>query len=103
MLHRLAVKKLLNNVVEATILKGKYKREDMLISRIPMVPTDVPFQFKRLQFLEGLAFAMAINKFQGQSLSVCGVNLENSCSSHGELYVACSHIGKPTALFFTPR
>ncbi|CAH1105511.1 unnamed protein product [Psylliodes chrysocephalus] len=33
----LAIKKLVNNVIEATILKGKYK-EDVLIPRIPMIP-----------------------------------------------------------------
>ncbi|CAH1106652.1 unnamed protein product [Psylliodes chrysocephalus] len=41
----LAIKKLLNNVIEATILKGKY-RGDVLIPRIPMIPTDVPFELK---------------------------------------------------------
>lgn len=78
-------KKLLNNVIEATILKGKYKGEDVLILRIPIVPIDIPFEFKRLQFPVRLAFAMTINKSQGQSLSVCGVNLENPCFSHGQL------------------
>ncbi|XP_060846147.1 ATP-dependent DNA helicase PIF1-like [Rhopalosiphum padi] len=96
---RLAMKKLLNNVIEATILKGKYKGEDVLIPRIPMIPTDVPFEFKRLQFPVRLAFAMTINKSQGQSLSVCGINLENPCFSHGQLYVACSRVGKPSDLF----
>ncbi|XP_050063152.1 ATP-dependent DNA helicase pif1-like [Aphis gossypii] len=96
---RLAIKKLLNNVIEATILKGKYKGEDVLIPHIPMIPTDVPFEFKRLQFPVRLAFAMTINKSQGQSLSVCGINLENPCFSHGQLYVACSRVGKPSDLF----
>lgn len=96
---RLAVKKLLNNVIEATILKGKYKGEDVLIPRIPMIPNDMPFSFKRLQFPVRLAFAMSINKSQGQSLSVCGINLEYPCFSHGQLYVACSRVGKPSTLF----
>lgn len=96
---RLTIKKLLNNIIEATILKGKYKGEDVLIPRIPMIPTDIPFQFKRLQFPVRLAFAMTINKSQGQSLSVCGINLETPCFSHGQLYVACSRVGKPSNLF----
>lgn len=37
-------------VVEVTILTEPFKGEDVLISRIPMIPTDMPFQFKRLQF-----------------------------------------------------
>ncbi|UYV61899.1 hypothetical protein LAZ67_1007009 [Cordylochernes scorpioides] len=60
---------------------------------------DTPFEFKRLQFLLGLAFAMTINKAQGQSLQVCGLNLINPCFSHGQLYVGCSRVGKPSNLF----
>ncbi|KAL4149369.1 hypothetical protein QTP88_003330 [Uroleucon formosanum] len=86
-------------LIEVTILKGKYKGEDVLILCISMIPTDVPFEFKRLQFPVRLAFAMTINKSQGQSLSVCGINLENPCFSHGQLYVACFRVGKPSDLF----
>ncbi|GFW59162.1 ATP-dependent DNA helicase PIF1 [Trichonephila clavipes] len=96
---RLSVKKMMNNVIEATILTGKFKGEDVLLPRIPMIPTDMPFEFKRLQFPVRLAFAMTINKAQGQSLQVCGLNLENPCFSHGQLYVACSRVGKPSDLF----
>ncbi|CAG9840843.1 unnamed protein product [Diabrotica balteata] len=76
-------KKLLNNVIGATILKGKYKGEDVLIPCIPMIPTDIPFEFKRLQFPVRLDFAMTINRSQVQSLGVCGINLENPCFSDG--------------------
>ncbi|GFW58168.1 ATP-dependent DNA helicase [Trichonephila clavipes] len=96
---RLSVKKMMNNVIGATILTGKFKGEDVLLPRIPMIPTDMPFEFKRLQFPVRLAFAMTINKAQGQSLQVCGLNLENPCFSHGQLYVACSRVGKPSDLF----
>lgn len=96
---RLAVKKLLPNLIEATILTGKSKGEVCLIPRIPMIPTDMPFEFKRLQYPVRLSFAMSINKAQGQTLHVCGVNLEESCFSHGQLYVACSRVGTPSRLF----
>lgn len=40
----LTVKKLMNNIIEATIiLKGKYN-EEVSTSRIPMIPTDMPFK-----------------------------------------------------------
>ncbi|KAJ8892298.1 hypothetical protein PR048_004878 [Dryococelus australis] len=87
---RLSVRKMMNNIIEATILKGKFKGENVLLPRITMIPTDMPFESKRLQFPVRLAFAMTINKAQGQSLQMCGLNLENPCFSHGQLYVACS-------------
>jgi len=57
---RLAVKKSLPNVIGATILNGKSKGEDVLIPRIPIIPTDMLFDFKRLQFPIRLAFSMTI-------------------------------------------
>jgi ATP-dependent DNA helicase PIF1 len=96
---RLGVKKLMNNVIEATTLKGKYKSEDVLIPRIPLILNDMPFDFKRLQFPARLKFPMFINKSQWQSLSVCSINLENPCFSHGQEYVACYPVGIPTKLF----
>ena len=85
--------------MKKTIIKGKYKGEDVLIPRIPMIPTDLPSDFKRLQFTVRLAFGMTINKSQGQSLEVCGINLEFPSFTHGQLYVACSRAGKPSSLF----
>ena len=64
---------------------------------------DFAFEFKRVQFSVRLAFAMLINKPQGQSLEVCGINLELPCFSHGQLYVAYTRVGKPSALYvFSP-
>jgi ATP-dependent DNA helicase PIF1 len=83
------------NIIEATILTGGATGEDVFIPRIPLIPSDMPFDFKRLQYPVRLALAMTINKAQGQSLSVAGVNLESSCFSHGQLYVACSRVGTP--------
>lgn len=100
---RLAMKKLMANLIEATILCGKFKGEDVLIPRIPMIPPDLPFEFKRLQFPVRLAFTITINKAQGQSLKICGIDLENPVFSHGQLYVGCSRVGKPSALFIYAR
>jgi ATP-dependent DNA helicase PIF1 len=72
---RLCVKKLMPNIIQATILTGSAKEEDVFIPRIPLIPSDMPFDFKRLQYPVHLSFAMTINKAQEQSLSVAGVNL----------------------------
>jgi ATP-dependent exoDNAse (exonuclease V) alpha subunit len=45
---------------------------------------------KRRQFPIGLAFAMTINKSQGQSVKFVGLNLRSEVFSHGQLYVAFS-------------
>ncbi|UYV71003.1 hypothetical protein LAZ67_8001384 [Cordylochernes scorpioides] len=68
---RLCVKRLLPNVIEAIILTGKENGKDVFIPRIPLIPNDFPFLFKRLQFPVRLAFAITINKAQGQSLKCC--------------------------------
>ncbi|CAF1164820.1 unnamed protein product [Didymodactylos carnosus] len=81
---RLIVKNLRPNTTEATILTGCAKGEEVIIPRIPMILTNKPFQFKRLQFPVRLAYAMTINKAQGQSLQV---------------YVATSRVGSSKNLY----
>ena len=48
---RLAVKKIMKNLFQATIITGKLKGEVVLIPRMPLTPTDFVFEFKRVQFL----------------------------------------------------
>ncbi|XP_074106305.1 uncharacterized protein LOC141532045 [Cotesia typhae] len=95
---RLQVKVLHKNVIEATIFTGKYEGENVLIPRIPLIPSDYPFEFKRLQFPIKVCYAMTINKAQGQSLKMAGVDLRNNYFSHGQLYVACSRVSSPENL-----
>ncbi len=100
---RLVVKSMQHHVLEATILTGHYQGEDVFIPRIPLIPSDLPFEFKRLQFPVRLSFAMSINKSQGQSLKVVGLNLQTPCFSHGQLYVGCSRVGSSDNLYiYTP-
>ena len=99
---RMVVKQLLPHVIEATILTGVGKGEDVFIPRIPVnavIPSDLPFEFKRLQFPIKLSYAMTINKAQGQSLKITGLELTSPCFSHGQLYVGCSRVGSQQNLF----
>lgn len=52
--------------------------------------SDLPFLLKRLQFPILLAFAMTINKSQGQTFDRVGIFLPRPVFSHGQLYVAFS-------------
>ena len=85
--HPTCRKKTKKNVIEATILTRPSEGEAVLNPRIPVIPTDLPFQFKRLQFPIRLAFAITINKAQGQSLEKCSSDINTDCFSHGLLYV----------------
>ena len=77
------------NIIEAKILTGPFKGEDVLNREFLL------FQFKRLQ----IPFAITINKALGQSLELCGLYLHTDCFSHWRLYVACSRVGDPDNLF----
>ncbi|XP_065662640.1 uncharacterized protein LOC136085277 [Hydra vulgaris] len=98
---QLGIKKCMPHVIEATILAGCAKGEDVFIPRIPLIHDDKnpPLHFKRLQFPVRISFPMTINKSQCQSLQVVGINLEKPCFSHGQLYVACSRVGSPQNLY----
>jgi ATP-dependent DNA helicase PIF1 len=95
---RLCVKMMLGNVTEATILTRKGEGETVFILRIPLIPTGLPFNFKRLQFPVRLASAITINKSQGQSIKYCGLDLRSPSFSHGQLYVPCSRVGSSNNL-----
>ena len=51
----------MTNLIDGTIIIGKFKCEDVLIPRIPLMLTDFGFEFQRVQFPVRLAFAMSIN------------------------------------------
>ena len=50
----------------------------------------LPFKLHRTQFPVRLGFGMTINKSQGQSLKVVGLDLRTSVFGHGQLYVGLS-------------
>ena len=104
---RLVVNRLLSGrLLEATIACGSAAGRRALIPRLALRPPDdlFPFEWERRQFPVRPAFAMSINKAQGQTLERVAVYLDEPVFGHGQLYVAASRVGRASDLRFAlPR
>lgn len=90
---RMIVTQMRERVLEVRLLGGKYNGEHAFIPRISLTPSNVTafsFRFRRRQFPVRLAFALSINKSQGQSVQHVGLYLSCPVFAHGQLYVALS-------------
>ena len=74
----------------------------LIVPRIIMTSDsgDYPFELRRRQFPVRVAFAMTVNKSQGQTLKRVGVYLPQPIFAHGALYVALSRVGSKDAIKF---
>jgi ATP-dependent DNA helicase PIF1 len=72
--------------------------QEIFIPRINLTPSqnsELHFTLRCRQFPFVLAFALTINKAQGQSVAKVGLDLRIPCFSHGQLYVALSYVTAP--------
>uniref|UniRef100_A0AC35GG10 ATP-dependent DNA helicase n=1 Tax=Panagrolaimus sp. PS1159 TaxID=55785 RepID=A0AC35GG10_9BILA len=94
---RMVVVELFESSVKCIIMTGDHAGE-----AVPVFPManmynnteateDFP-AFSRFQLPVRPAFAMTINKSQGQTLKRVGIILESQCFAHGQLYVALSRV-----------
>ena len=89
---RLRLVQMRNRVLEVRIITGPCAGNTAFIPRITISPSqgELPFELHRRQFPVRLAFAMTINKAQGQTLGTVGLDLRTPVFGHGQFYVGVS-------------
>ena len=78
----------------------EYAGEVYFIPRMSLQPSmdEIPFKMSRPLFLVKLAFALTVNKAQGQMVKRLGVDLRKPIFLHGQLYTALSRTTSMTNL-----
>ena len=92
---QLQVQAISNQILTCRILNGPNQNDIIHIPRIDLhySDNDLPFTLRRCQYPVKSAFAMTINKSQGQSFESVGIYLSKPVFGHGQLYVAMSRAG----------
>uniref|UniRef100_A0ABD2XAK4 ATP-dependent DNA helicase n=1 Tax=Trichogramma kaykai TaxID=54128 RepID=A0ABD2XAK4_9HYME len=99
---RLKILKLFEYNIECEIITGECVGNKVFIPRITLNSGETshfPFVLYRKQFPLKLAFAMTINKSQGQSFDNLGLYFKRTLFSHGQLYVALSRCKDPNNIW----
>jgi ATP-dependent DNA helicase PIF1 len=100
---KLSLKHIYNHTIEVEILGGQHNGKAVCIPRILLKPKEgeYPFDWERCQFPVNVAFAMTINKSQGQTLTRVGIYLPEPVFAHGQLYTGSSRPSHPNNIRVT--
>ncbi|UYV72798.1 hypothetical protein LAZ67_10000766 [Cordylochernes scorpioides] len=94
---RMVIQRMCSHVLEVQLLAGTNVGHTVLVSKISLFLSDIniPFILKRHQFSLRLAFAMTINKAQGQ---IFGFLLQEPVFMHGQLALCGFSRLRPSSL-----
>ena len=95
---RCLVKDMRNNLLVLSPLDSN--GPDILVPRLPMVCSDskLGIPFTRRQYPILLSYNMTVNRCQGQTLKVTGLELPRDVFTHGQVYTSFSRGGEPSEL-----
>lgn len=101
---RLRITRCGNRVLEGEIMAGQFAGEKVTLFRTPLQSKDnnlrIPVPFIRKQYPVRPAFAMTVNKSQGQSMKYVGINIQSvEAFAHGQLYVGVSRVTNDQNLY----
>ncbi|KAG0711357.1 hypothetical protein GWK47_020749 [Chionoecetes opilio] len=84
------------DVLQLQVITGPSRGDDFYLPRVPLITqaaSGTGVRIRCLQFPIHVAFAMTINKCQGQTKSYMGVYLPTPVFTHGQPYFSLSRAG----------
>ena len=95
---KVVIKLIRKFIIEVFLPKNENKT--YLIPRInfKFSAGDTGIHILRKQFPIKLAYALTINKAQGETLNLAGIDLRDDVFAHGQLYVALSRVRNATSI-----